>query len=220
MRSVFILSARALGLGLAWAAIWVPIGAVAARLLVGELEPEHLAGPLYAAVLCGAIFSALGGVASGRVRLEAMSGPRALACGALTGLLVGVLPFVLGDDGSYSTATAIPAVATSALAAAIAAWRLRWPRLSAPVAAVWGAVLSGLAFGAFQYAQGTRVHAPIPQWMITLLVIGGMTALSAVSAVVSAWFPHRVASGYKSLSCLNAQPSSPARRPASATRRP
>ena len=88
---------RALMMGLAWAAVWVPIGAVAGRLIVGELEPEHIGGSLYPSFLGGAIFSAVAGIASGRRRLGELSLSRAGASGAVSGLLVGALPFVLGD---------------------------------------------------------------------------------------------------------------------------
>ena len=46
---------RALMMGLAWAAAWLPVGMIAGALLVGELEPEHIGGPLYAGIPCGAI---------------------------------------------------------------------------------------------------------------------------------------------------------------------
>jgi hypothetical protein len=89
---------RAFTMGLAWAAVWVPIGVVAARLIAGELDPEHIGGPLYAGFLCGTVFSAVAGTASGRHRLDELSSARAVACGALSGLLIGALPFVIGDQ--------------------------------------------------------------------------------------------------------------------------
>ena len=107
---------RALMMGLAWAVVWVPVGAVAGRLIVGELEPEHIGGPLYAGFLCGAIFSAVAGIASGRRRLRELSFSQAGAWGAVSGLLVGVLPFVLGDQhGSERPVWILPVVVTSSL---------------------------------------------------------------------------------------------------------
>jgi len=116
---------RAAMMGLAWAGAWVLAGLLPARLIVGELEPEHIGGPLYAGFICGAIFSELAGMASGRRRLDDLSSYRAAAWGAMSGLCVGVLPFVLGDDGSYSAGWATTVVAISSIAAGIAAWVTR-----------------------------------------------------------------------------------------------
>lgn len=49
-------------MGLAWAAAWVPVGSLAGWLMVGELEPEWIGGPLYTGFLCGAMFSAVAGL--------------------------------------------------------------------------------------------------------------------------------------------------------------
>ena len=82
---------RAAMMGLAWAAAWVPVGSLAGSLIVGELEPEWIGGPLYAGFLCGAIFSAVAGLADGRRRLDQMSRSRAGVLGVLSGLLAGGL---------------------------------------------------------------------------------------------------------------------------------
>lgn len=89
---------RVMMMGLAWAAVWVPGGALVGALIVGELEPEWIGGPLYASVLCGATFSAVAGIAAKRHRLEKLSLSRAAVWGAVSGLLVGALPFVIGDQ--------------------------------------------------------------------------------------------------------------------------
>ena len=120
---------RALMMGLAWAVVWVPVGMAAGSVIVGELEPEHIGGPLYAAFLCGSIFSAVAGIASRRRRLGELSFSRAAASGAVSGLLIGMLPFVLGDQ------------------------------------------------------KGSER----PLWILPVVVIGSLTLLCAVSAVVSAW---------------------------------
>jgi hypothetical protein len=88
---------RAVVMGLAWAAAWIPVGVIAGFAIVGEAEPEHIGGPLYAGFLCGALFSAVAGIAADRRRLDELSLAQAGARGALSGLLVGVLPFVLGE---------------------------------------------------------------------------------------------------------------------------
>jgi len=82
-------------MGLAWGAAWVPAGALVGWLMVGELEPEWIGGPLYAGFLCGAIFSAVTGIAVGRRRLDGISLFRSGAWGAASGLLAGALWLVL-----------------------------------------------------------------------------------------------------------------------------
>jgi hypothetical protein len=96
-RKFLSIIARAMMMGLAWAAAWVPVGVVAGRLIVGELEPEHIGGSLYAGFVCGTIFSAVTGIAAGRRRLAELPLGRTGAWGAASALLAGVLPFVLGD---------------------------------------------------------------------------------------------------------------------------
>lgn len=121
---------RALMMGLAWGALWVPVGLVGARMTVGELDPEHIGGPLYAGFLCGSVFSAFAGIASGRRRLGELSFLRAGAWGAVSGVLVGALPFVLGEDqhGSDRPLWVLPVVVTSAMtliasvSAVVSAW--------------------------------------------------------------------------------------------------
>jgi hypothetical protein len=85
-------------MGLAWATAWVPIGVFGGRLVAGEVEPEHIGGPLYAGLLCGSVFSAVAGIASARRWLGELSLWRAGAWGAVSGAVVGVLPFVIGDQ--------------------------------------------------------------------------------------------------------------------------
>lgn len=93
---------RAVVMGLAWAAAWIPVGVIVGFMIVGEAEPEHIGGPLYAGFLCGALFSAVAGIAASRRRLDELSLTQAGAKGAVSGLLVGVLPFVLGDSSGES----------------------------------------------------------------------------------------------------------------------
>lgn len=89
---------RALLTGFAWAIAWVPIGMVGDTLIVGELEPEHIGGPLYASVICGATFAFFSGIASGRRRLDELTLTQAATWGAVSGAVVGMLPFILGDQ--------------------------------------------------------------------------------------------------------------------------
>jgi hypothetical protein len=63
--------------------------------MVGELEPEWIGGPLYAGFLCGAMFSAVAGIADGRRGLDEISLARSSTLGAVSGLLAGALWVVL-----------------------------------------------------------------------------------------------------------------------------
>jgi hypothetical protein len=91
MKKGFNRIGRATIMGLAWAAVWAPVGALAGWLLVGELEPEHIGGPLYAGFVCGAIFAVVAGRAGGGGALDEMSLPRSGMVGALSGLVAGAL---------------------------------------------------------------------------------------------------------------------------------
>ena len=82
---------RALMMGLAWAGVWVPAAVAVAGLLLDELDPEHIGGPLYSGFLCGSMFSAVAGIAAGRRRLSELSWSRAAVSGAVSGLFVSML---------------------------------------------------------------------------------------------------------------------------------
>ena len=88
---------RGVAMGLGWGAAWVP-----AALLVGLIvdpndsmdEPWLLVGML-PGFLCGAVFSAVAGIADGRRGLDELSLIPAGAQGVLSGLLVGGLWLVV-----------------------------------------------------------------------------------------------------------------------------
>ncbi len=168
-------------MGLAWGVVWLPAGLVGGPLVAGELEPEHIGGPLYAGFICGAIFSELAGIASGRRRLDELSRVRAAASGAMSGLSGGVLPFVLGDDGSYSAGWAMTIVASS-IAVGIVASRLRSGESSVPGAVTLAVVVSGLLAGVLPWILGN--HNGIERFF-PVAVIGSLTGLSALTASVS-----------------------------------
>lgn len=86
---------RAAMMGLVWASAWVPVGALVLGIIAGELEPEHIGGPLYAGFLCGALFSVVAGIAAGRRKLGELSPSVAGVRGALSGLLGGGLWMLL-----------------------------------------------------------------------------------------------------------------------------
>jgi hypothetical protein len=172
---------RAATMGLAWALLWVPIGMVAGRLIAGDLDPEHIGGPLYAGFICGAVFSALTGLASGRCRLDELAASWAAAWGSVSGLVVGVLPFVLGDDGSYQNGWSTLIVAISACVAAIAAGRLQLGELSSLRAATLAVVASGLLSGVLPWMLNQNGIARL----FPVALIAGLSALGAVSAFLS-----------------------------------
>lgn len=86
---------RALMMGLAWAGVWVPAGAAVAGLMLDELDPEHIGGPLYSGLLCGSIFAAVAGIAAAHRRLSELPVSRAAVSGAVSGLLASALWFLL-----------------------------------------------------------------------------------------------------------------------------
>jgi hypothetical protein len=180
---------RAAMMGLAWALAWLPFGVAGGRLLVGEVEPEHLAGPLFSGFLCGAMFTALTGMASGRRRLGDLSALRAAAWGAASGLFVGVLPFVLGDNGRYQAGWSTTIVAISFMVTGVAA-RRRLPELSSFRVATLVAVVTGLLSGVLPWILTNQngIERFLPVALIAgLCVIGAVSALLSQSAARWVW---------------------------------
>ncbi len=117
----------ALGTGLTWAAAWGGVGAILG--LLGLLGPPFMGPPfmeplggLLAAVsfgvagfIAGASFSTVLGITEGRRRFDEMSLPRFASWGALGGLLLSMLFFLLGGGvsldslGTYSVITLLGA---------------------------------------------------------------------------------------------------------------
>ena len=83
---------------LAWAVVWSPVGVLTGIIVDpgGSMDEMWVAIGAYPGFLCGAVFYAVVGVAEGRRGLNELSLSRVAAWGAVSGLLVGVLPFVLG----------------------------------------------------------------------------------------------------------------------------
>jgi hypothetical protein len=89
----------AVGMGLTWAVVW-GTAAVLMGLLVdpdGSMDEMWVAIGAYPGFLGGVVFSAVLAVAARRRRLDELSLARGAAWGAAAGLLVGSIPFVLGD---------------------------------------------------------------------------------------------------------------------------
>ncbi|MDE3259680.1 MAG: hypothetical protein OYM47_17760 [Gemmatimonadota bacterium] len=85
-------------MALAWAVVWSPVGVLTGIIVDpgGSMDEMWVAIGAYPGFLCGAVFSAAIGIAEGRRGFDETALSRVAAWGAVSGLLVGVLPFVLG----------------------------------------------------------------------------------------------------------------------------
>ena len=90
----------ALGMGLIWAAGWAPVGVLIGMIVDpdGSMDEMWVAVGAYAGFLGGVVFSAVLGMAAGRRRFDELSLSRVGAWGAVAGLLVGALPFAVGES--------------------------------------------------------------------------------------------------------------------------
>lgn len=89
-------------MGLAWAVAWGPT-AVLLGLIVdpdGSMDEMWVAIGALPGFLGGVVFAVMLGVAARRRRFDELSLARFAAWGAVAGLLVGLLPFALGDPAS------------------------------------------------------------------------------------------------------------------------
>jgi hypothetical protein len=109
---------RAALMGLAWAAAWLLPSLIGGSIRVGEVEPEHIGGAL-AGFPSGFLFAFFAGIASGRRKLVDLALARAGACGAVSGAIIGMLPFVIGDQHNPGDRPLwiLPVVVTGAMAA-------------------------------------------------------------------------------------------------------
>lgn len=89
-------------MGLTWAVVWVPVGPLIGMIVDpdGSRDEPWVVVGAYPGFLCGVVFSMVLWVAEGRRRFDELSLSRAAAWGAVAGLLVGVLPFVLGSQNT------------------------------------------------------------------------------------------------------------------------
>ena len=105
-------------MGLIWAVVWLPVG-----LLVGMIvdpngtmdEPWVFVGT-FPGFLAGIFFSVVLGIAARRRRLDELSIAKVAGWGAVAGVLIGALPFILGDqDGRTGRLWLLPVVVISAI---------------------------------------------------------------------------------------------------------
>ena len=111
-------------MGLVWAAVWAPAAVLASLVLDpdGSMDEPWLLVGAFPGFLGGVVFALVLGVVARRRRLEELSLPRTAGWGALAGLIVGVLPFLLGSPGPGLPAWFAPAViGTIALLASLSA---------------------------------------------------------------------------------------------------
>lgn len=89
----------AIGLGLVWAAAWAIVATLAGLAIDpdGSMDEMWPAIGAYPGFLGGVLFSLLLSLAARRRTLEELRVGRVAAWGALAGLVVGAVPFVLGD---------------------------------------------------------------------------------------------------------------------------
>jgi hypothetical protein len=91
----------ALLMGLTWAVVWMPVGLLLGLILDpdGSMDEPWIAVGTFPGFLSGVIFSVVLGIAAGRSKLHELSVAKVAGWGAVAGLLIGSLPFVLGDQG-------------------------------------------------------------------------------------------------------------------------
>lgn len=118
----------ALLMGGMWAFAWAPLGPLVGLIVDfdGSMDEPWIAVAVFPGFLCGALFSLGVWRASRRARFDELQRSWVVAVGAFAGLLVGVLPFVLGrptgdvHDLLRLALIVLPSIAAmSALSAAI-----------------------------------------------------------------------------------------------------
>ncbi|HEX8433147.1 MAG TPA: hypothetical protein VF625_17800 [Longimicrobium sp.] len=88
-------------MGLTWAVVWAPVAVLAGMIVDpdGSMDEMWVLIGAYPGFIAGVVFAALLGMAERR-GVDELSPGRAGAWGALAGLLVGVLPFTIGESTS------------------------------------------------------------------------------------------------------------------------
>jgi peptidoglycan/LPS O-acetylase OafA/YrhL len=86
-------------MGLTWAVVWAPVGVLIGMVVDpnGSMDEPWIVIGALPGFLGGVVFSAVLGIAARRRRFDELSLRRFAAWGTVAGLVVGALPFVLGD---------------------------------------------------------------------------------------------------------------------------
>ncbi|HEX2208133.1 MAG TPA: hypothetical protein VHG93_10665 [Longimicrobium sp.] len=89
----------AIGMGLTWAVVWAPVAVLIGMFVDpdGSMDEMWPAIGAYPGFLGGVVFSVVLAIAARRRGLDELSLSRVAAWGAAAGLLVGVLPFTIGE---------------------------------------------------------------------------------------------------------------------------
>jgi hypothetical protein len=129
-------------LGLTWAVVWAPIAVVIGTQIVdpdNSMDEMWVAIGAYPGFLCGVVFCALLGLVQARCRLEDVTLARAATLGALSGIAVGALPFLIGTYnpefaltrpvivGSFTLLGALSAVGSALVARIVSRRKLSDP---------------------------------------------------------------------------------------------
>lgn len=120
----------AVGLGITWALFWAPVAVLIGFIVDpdGSLDEMWPAIGAYPGFLGGVVFSIVLGIAARQRRIEELSVPRVAAWGALAGLMVGTLPFLIGEPGASNVwvlaAVVIGTITTLSAASAAASLAL------------------------------------------------------------------------------------------------
>lgn len=125
----------AVGMGLTWALVWGP-----AAVLIGmAVDPDGSTDEMWVAIgaypgfLGGVVFSAVLAVAARRRSLDDLPLPHVALWGAAAGLIVGTLPFLIGESTSEMPVWLLAAIVISSitiLSAASAAGSLALARMA------------------------------------------------------------------------------------------
>ena len=90
-------------LGLAWAVIWAPVAVLIGTLIIdpdNSMDEMWVAIGAYPGFLSGVLFAAMLGMPESLRKIAEVSAGRAAALGAVSGLIVGTLPFLVGTATS------------------------------------------------------------------------------------------------------------------------
>lgn len=104
-------------MGVLWALLWAP-AAVLVGIVVdpdGSMDEMWVAIGAYAGFLGGVAFAAVLAIVARRRRFEELSPGRVAAWGAMAGLLVGTLPFLLGTPRTDVPVWLLPLVVIGAI---------------------------------------------------------------------------------------------------------
>lgn len=130
--------------GVAWALLWAPVAVLIGTRIIdpdNSMDEMWVAIGAYPGFLCGVLFSALVGLPEKLRKIAEISLGRAAALGALSGLIVGTWPFLLGTSGSQLPLWQLALFVItsfalmSAASAVVSAWGLSRRYLREPPAA-------------------------------------------------------------------------------------